>query len=85
MNNKGSVTVETAIIMPVIFFFICSCISLTVTVYSNNRNKVIMRRGLYNTTVRRPEEVIRNSEYILELVNKAKSLIDVFKKEGVNS
>lgn len=85
MGERGSATLETAIIFPVIMLFIALCVSSIVILYNDLRNKTISRRD--DSSNRRPCEVIRNSEYFLELADRAKNLfdIDIFKNESILS
>jgi len=81
-NNKGSVTIETAIILPVILLIIMTFLSSTIIYYHQNQKDIISRRNNFNNAERSPCKVIRNSEYILELLNKGKNLINIFNKGG---
>jgi len=81
MGCRGSATVETAIFLPIVLYFILICLSAFIWTYERHVQQLAYRRKA-DTKQRRPCDVIRHSEYILELAERADKLINIFKQEG---
>lgn len=69
LSENGHVTVETALILPIIILIISGCILFTIYAYDENSKNISNRQIDFGAIERNPCEVIRNTEYIIEVLD----------------